>query len=41
VLALNVEDLDLAKRRAKVRRKGGAANVIVGRPAPPGSCRGC
>ena len=29
VLALNVEDLDLANRRAKVRCKGGAANVIV------------
>jgi integrase len=29
VLALNVEDLDLANGRAKVRCKGGAANVIV------------
>jgi integrase len=29
VLALNVEDLDLANRRAKVRRKGGAIDVIV------------
>jgi integrase len=29
VLALNVEDLNLANRRAKVRRKGGAADVIV------------
>jgi hypothetical protein len=29
VLALNVEDLDLANRRAKMRRKGGAIDVIV------------
>jgi integrase len=29
VLALDVEDLDLANRRAKVRRKGGAIDVIV------------
>ena len=29
VLALNVEDLDLPNRRAKVRRKGGAMDVIV------------
>jgi integrase len=29
VLALDVEDLDLPNRRAKVRRKGGAADVIV------------
>ena len=29
VLALNVEDLDLANRRARVRRKGGAVDVIV------------
>ena len=29
VLALDVEDLDLANRRAKVRRKGGAVDVIV------------
>jgi integrase len=29
VLALNVEDLDLANRRARVRRKGGALDVIV------------
>jgi len=29
VLALNVEDLDLPNRRAKVRRKGGAIDVIV------------
>ena len=29
VLALNVEDLDLPNRRAKVRRKGGAVDVIV------------
>jgi integrase/recombinase XerC/integrase/recombinase XerD len=28
-LALNVEDLDLANRRARVRRKGGAVDVIV------------
>ena len=29
VLALDVEDLDLPNRRAKVRRKGGAIDVIV------------
>jgi integrase/recombinase XerC/integrase/recombinase XerD len=29
VLRLDVEDLDLANRRAKVRRKGGAIDVIV------------
>ena len=29
VLALNVEDLDLPNRRAKVRRKGGASDIIV------------
>jgi integrase/recombinase XerC/integrase/recombinase XerD len=29
VLALNVEDLDLPNRRAKVRRKGGAVDVII------------
>ncbi len=29
ILALNVEDLDLANRRARVRRKGGAVDVIV------------
>ena len=29
VLALNVEDLDLANRRAKVRRKGGATDIIT------------
>jgi hypothetical protein len=29
VLALDVEDLDLPNRRAKVRRKGGAINIIV------------
>jgi integrase len=29
VLALDVEDLDLANRRARVRRKGGAVDVIV------------
>jgi integrase/recombinase XerC/integrase/recombinase XerD len=29
VLALDVEDLDLANRRAKVRRKGGATDVIT------------
>ena len=29
VLALDVEDLDLPNRRAKVRRKGGAVDVIV------------
>ena len=29
VLSLNVEDLDLRNRRAKVRRKGGTVDVIV------------
>ena len=29
VLSLDVEDLDLANRRAKVRRKGGAIDIIV------------
>jgi integrase/recombinase XerC/integrase/recombinase XerD len=29
LLALNVEDLDLASRRARVVRKGGAADIIV------------
>jgi len=36
---LDVEDLDLANRRAKVRRKGSAAGIIVGQtgtaPAAP------
>ncbi|MFD1503095.1 tyrosine-type recombinase/integrase [Streptosporangium lutulentum] len=31
VLGLNVEELDLRNRRAKVRRKGGAVDVIVWR----------
>src|SRR5262249_25597908 len=29
VLALNIEDLDLRNRRARVRRKGGVMDVIV------------
>jgi integrase len=29
VLGLDVEDLDLPNRRARVRRKGGAVDVIV------------
>jgi integrase len=29
VLALNVEDLDLPSRQARVRRKGGAIDVII------------
>lgn len=33
VLALDVEELDLRNRRAKVRRKGGAADIIVWRTA--------
>jgi integrase len=33
VLALDVEDLELRNRRAKVRRKGGAADVIIWRTA--------
>jgi integrase len=35
VLALNVEDLDLPNRRARVCRKGGASDVIVWQPGPP------
>jgi integrase/recombinase XerC/integrase/recombinase XerD len=34
VLALNVEDLDLPNRRAKVRRKGGTVDVIVWQTGP-------
>lgn len=33
ILALDVDELDLRNRRAKVRRKGGAADVIVWRTA--------
>lgn len=33
VLALDVDELDLRNRRAKVRRKGGAADIIVWRTA--------
>ncbi|MGH3985506.1 MAG: hypothetical protein ACRDST_23180 [Pseudonocardiaceae bacterium] len=33
VLALDVPELDLRNRRAKVRRKGGAADIIVWRTA--------
>src|SRR5690606_18839827 len=33
VLALDVEELDLRNRRARVRRKGGAADVITWRTA--------
>jgi integrase/recombinase XerC/integrase/recombinase XerD len=29
VLALDVEDLDLPNRRAKVRRKGGAIDIVI------------
>jgi integrase len=32
LLALDVEDLDLPNRRARVRRKGGAIDVIVWQP---------
>jgi integrase len=41
VLALDVEDLDLPNRRAKVRRKGGALDWSSGRRARPGSCPAC
>ena len=34
VLALDVEDLDLPNRRAKVRRKGGALDIIVWQTDP-------
>ena len=42
VLALDVEDLDLSSRRARVRRKGGAIDIIIWQTgtARPGSCRG-
>ena len=33
ILALDVADLDFANRKAKVRRKGGAADIIVWRTA--------
>ncbi|GAB3910306.1 tyrosine-type recombinase/integrase [Microbispora bryophytorum] len=36
VLALDVADLDLRNRRARVRRKGGAIDVKSGAPPPPG-----
>ena len=29
MLALDVEDLDLPNRRAKVRRKGGAIDIVI------------
>ena len=41
VLALDVEDLDLPNRRAKVRRKGGAIDIIVWQTAPRACCRAC
>jgi integrase/recombinase XerC/integrase/recombinase XerD len=41
VLAMDVEDLDLPSRRAKVRRKAARSTSSCGRPAPPGCCRGC
>jgi len=34
VLALDVEDLDLPNRQAKMRRKGGTVDVIIWRPGP-------
>ena len=34
VLDLNIEDMDLANCRAKVRRKGGAADRLTGRQQP-------
>ena len=41
VLRLDVGDLDLANRRAKVRRKGGVIDVIVWQTEPRGYCRAC
>ncbi|MFD8563575.1 hypothetical protein ACFV1N_40415 [Streptosporangium canum] len=38
VLALDADDLDLRSRRTKVRRKGGAVDVIVWRTATAHSC---
>ncbi|MGJ7906445.1 tyrosine-type recombinase/integrase [Actinopolyspora sp. H202] len=40
ILAVDVDELDLHNRRAKVRRKGGAADVIVGRTATDTGSRG-
>ena len=40
VLRLDVGDLDLPNRKAKVRRKGGAIDVIVWQTGRPGCCPG-
>lgn len=41
ILGLDVDELDLRNRRAKVHRKGGAADVIVWRTATARLLRGC
>ena len=41
VLRLDVGDLDLPNRKAKVTRKGGAIDVIVWQTGRPGCCPGC
>ena len=40
VLALDVDDLDVPRRRAVVTGKGGRAELIGWRPGPPGCCPG-
>ena len=39
--ALDAGDLDMPNRKARVRRKGGAADVIVWQTGTAGSCPGC
>jgi len=41
LLMLDVPHLDTANRLAVVTRKGGAKDVVVGRPAPPDCCPEC
>jgi len=38
ILTLDLADLDLANRKAKVRRKGGAADSIVASPLGADAC---
>jgi integrase len=39
VLSLNVEDVELENRRARVRSKGAMSSGCTCRPAPRDSCR--
>ncbi|MEV6039391.1 site-specific integrase [Nonomuraea sp. NPDC052116] len=39
ILTLNVEDLDLEFRRARVTSKAAPSNTCTGPPPPPASCR--